>query len=206
MKSSSSKRFCTRTKIKKNTSCRYSCINETCHAQIPDLLRYLEFMHYRQASHKHTPNCLSNLMFTHFRNHIFCIYIFYHIPITLIMFWKTLTYLGLVSLLHAAFSAAQHKSYRRLVRQEVQVSDVTSTINSDDSIIVNFFTTTATNLPLDIVLQTIISALVVLASLVARSGEFKEIRTLDDLNRKPSTLWENQPSLYVFNHRGRLLQ
>lgn len=112
------------------------------------------------------------------------------------MLLKTLTYLGVISLLHAAFSAAQHKSYRRIIREEVFTEDANKSGY-------DFF---ASSLPTDIILQAIISMFVVLCCLIARSGTFREIQTLDDLNRKPTDMFENQPSFYVFNHRGRILR
>ncbi|KAH9399753.1 Membrane magnesium transporter 1 [Tyrophagus putrescentiae] len=110
------------------------------------------------------------------------------------MLVKALTYLGIVSLLHAAFSAAQHKSYRRIVHEEEEEGAISG---------YDFF---ATSLPADIIAQAVISMLVVLSCLIARAGSFREIQTLDDLNRKPTDMFENQPSFYVFNHRGRILR
>ncbi|KAI2802306.1 hypothetical protein RDWZM_010275 [Blomia tropicalis] len=108
------------------------------------------------------------------------------------MYLRTLVHVGLVSLIHAAFSAAQHKSYRRIVRVEVQTDMSVASV--------------PTNLPLDIVIQALISCFVVLTALVADSGHFKAIRTLDDHNRKPQCTFDNLPSLYVFSHRGRMLR
>lgn len=110
------------------------------------------------------------------------------------MFCKVCCYLSVISLLHAAYSAAQHRSYRRLTLEQ----DVLIDANSGGLL--------RTDLPIDIVLQTIISSLLILIIIVVTSGSFQEIRTLDELNRKPQDLFDNQPSLYHFNHRGRILR
>jgi hypothetical protein len=90
---------------------------------------------------------------------------------------------GLVSLLHSGYSAAQHRSYLRLVEQEF------------DGL-----------LPFDILLQTLVSLLATLLGIVKISGSLKEIRALDDLKYKSMDTICNRPSFYCFNHRGRLLQ
>jgi len=38
------------------------------------------------------------------------------------------------------------------------------------------------------------------------SGDFKEIRALDDVKYKNIDTISNRPSFYIFNHRGRLMQ
>lgn len=94
---------------------------------------------------------------------------------------KYLITIGLISLVHAAFSAAQHRSYLRLVEEEF------------------------TNLPLDIVIQALVSLFVTMIGIVNVCGEFKEIKALDDLKGKSLDVIYNRPSFYVFNHRGRFL-
>jgi len=96
---------------------------------------------------------------------------------------RFLVVVGLLSLLHSAYSAAQHRSYLRLVEQEFQ----------------GF-------LPLDILLQTIVSLVVTMIGVVKVSGDFKEIRALDDVKYKNIDTISNRPSFYIFNHRGRLMQ
>ena len=95
---------------------------------------------------------------------------------------KLLVVVGLLAFIHAAVSAAQHRSYLRLVEQEFSGL-----------------------LPLDIILQCIISLVVTMIGVVKVSGEFKEIRALDDLKVKSVETIYNRPSFYIFNHRGRLL-
>lgn len=95
---------------------------------------------------------------------------------------RTLVVAGLLSLLHAAFSAAQHRSLLRLMGQEFNGL-----------------------LPLDILLQTVLSLLITMAGVVGQNSEFKEIRALDDSKYKSIETISNRQSFYVFNHRGRLL-
>lgn len=94
----------------------------------------------------------------------------------------TLVVVGLLSLLHAAFSAAQHRSFLRLMEQDFSGL-----------------------LPLDIVLQTLLSLLVTMVGVVAQNGDFREIRALDDSKYKSIETINNRQSFYIFNHRGRLL-
>lgn len=90
---------------------------------------------------------------------------------------------GLISLLHAAYSAAQHRSYLRLVEQEF-----------------NGF------LPFDIVIQGLASFIITIMGIVKVCGDFKEIKALDDLKAKNIDSLANRPNFYIFNHRGRLLR
>uniref|UniRef100_A0A1I7SRK4 Secreted RxLR effector peptide protein n=1 Tax=Bursaphelenchus xylophilus TaxID=6326 RepID=A0A1I7SRK4_BURXY len=66
--------------------------------------------------------------------------------------WKALCVLSLVSLAHCAYSAAQHRSFLRLVQKEF------------------------TSLPLDIVIQTFVSLLVAVFACAHIAGEFQYIR------------------------------
>ncbi|XP_031825349.1 ER membrane protein complex subunit 5 [Nomia melanderi] len=94
---------------------------------------------------------------------------------------KFITFLGLVSTLHAAYSAAQHRSYLRITEQE--------------------FTT----LPIDILIQGIVSLFMVMYGVMYIAGDFKEIRAVVDLENKSWETLRNLPSFQVFNHRGRYL-
>ncbi|KAL0131677.1 hypothetical protein PUN28_002903 [Cardiocondyla obscurior] len=94
---------------------------------------------------------------------------------------KFLTFVGFTSILHAAYSAAQHRSYLRITEQE--------------------FTT----LPIDILIQGIASLFVVMYGVMYIAGDFKEIRAVVDLENKSWETLRNLPSFQVFNHRGRSL-
>ncbi|XP_032684572.1 membrane magnesium transporter 1 [Odontomachus brunneus] len=94
---------------------------------------------------------------------------------------KLITFIGFMSILHAAYSAAQHRSYLRITEQE--------------------FTT----LPIDILIQGITSLFIVMYGVMYIAGDFKEIRAVVDLENKSWETLRNLPSFQVFNHRGRSL-
>ncbi|RWS13105.1 membrane magnesium transporter 1-like protein [Dinothrombium tinctorium] len=96
--------------------------------------------------------------------------------------WKAVIFVSIVSLLHSTFSATQYRSYLRLVEQPF-----------------------AGVLPLDILLQALLSLLLALVAIVNVCANFKEIRALDDLKYKSVETISNRASFYCFNHRGRLL-
>ncbi|KPI98483.1 PREDICTED: membrane magnesium transporter 1 [Papilio xuthus] len=94
---------------------------------------------------------------------------------------RIIVLVGFISLFHSAFSAAQHRTYLRITSQE--------------------FTT----LPLDIVLQAVLSLFAVMWGVLNVAGNLREIPAAAELN---NTKWETQrnlPSFYIFNHRGRAL-
>ncbi|CAH0388106.1 unnamed protein product [Bemisia tabaci] len=97
------------------------------------------------------------------------------------MFPRTFLTMGILSLFHAAYSAVQHRSYLRITAQE--------------------FTT----LPLDILLQAIISMFLTMYGILQIAGDFKEIRATVDLESKSWETLRNIPSFYTVNHRGRAL-
>lgn len=95
--------------------------------------------------------------------------------------WKGLVGIGLFALAHAAFSAAQHRSYMRLTEKE------------DES------------LPADIVLQILLAFVVTCYGIVHIAGEFTDMDATSELKNKTFDTLSNHPSFYVFNHRGRVL-
>ncbi|XP_073822098.1 ER membrane protein complex subunit 5 [Musca autumnalis] len=94
---------------------------------------------------------------------------------------KILLVAGFASLLHAAYSAAHYRTYLRLTEQEF------------------------TKLPLDIVVQTVVSLIVVIYNVIQIVGNFKEIRATVDMQAKSWDTLGNFPSFYTFNHRGKAL-
>ncbi|XP_016148646.1 membrane magnesium transporter 1-like [Sinocyclocheilus rhinocerous] len=96
-------------------------------------------------------------------------------------FWKGVVGVGLFALAHAAFSAAQHRSYMRLTEKENET------------------------LPIDIVLQTLLSFVITCYGIVNISGEFKDMDASSELKNKTFDTLRNHPSFYLFNHRGRVL-
>ncbi|XP_030064949.1 ER membrane protein complex subunit 5 [Microcaecilia unicolor] len=95
--------------------------------------------------------------------------------------WKGIVGLGLFALAHAAFSAAQHRSYMRLTEKEDET------------------------LPIDIVLQTLLAFVITCYGIVHIAGEFKDMDATSELKNKTFDTLRNHPSFYVFNHRGRAL-
>lgn len=93
-------------------------------------------------------------------------------------FYRLILSVGFLSLLHAAYSAAQHRTYLRITEQEFK------------------------SLPVDIILQAIISLAVLTLSTLQLVGQLKEIRTIQ--NKSWETLL-NLASFYTFNHRGKSL-
>ena len=94
---------------------------------------------------------------------------------------KLFVCLGLLSLAHAAYSAAQHRAYIRLTEQEF------------------------TNLPADIFLQSLAGLLITCYGIVKVVGEFREIKAAAEPEKKSWDLLSNRPSFYTFQHRGRML-
>ncbi|XP_022820787.1 membrane magnesium transporter 1 [Spodoptera litura] len=94
---------------------------------------------------------------------------------------KLIVTVGFLSLFHSAFSAAQHRSYLRITSQE--------------------FTT----LPLDIVVQAVVSLFAVMWGVLNVAGNLREIPAAAELNTVKWETQRNLPSFYVFNHRGKAL-
>ncbi|XP_023653238.2 ER membrane protein complex subunit 5 [Paramormyrops kingsleyae] len=95
--------------------------------------------------------------------------------------WKGIVGFGLVALAHAAFSAAQHRSYMRLTEKENET------------------------LPIDIVLQTLLAFVISCYGIVHIAGDFKDMDASSELQNKSFDTLRNHPSFYMFNHRGRVL-
>ncbi|VDI59286.1 ER membrane protein complex subunit 5-like [Mytilus galloprovincialis] len=93
-------------------------------------------------------------------------------------FSKICVILGLLAMAHAAYSAAQHRTYLRLTEQEF------------------------TSLPLDIILQCFVGLILTCYGVVHISGIFKEIRANADLDNKSWDMLSSRQSMYSFNHRG----
>ncbi|TMS34260.1 hypothetical protein L596_001888 [Steinernema carpocapsae] len=95
--------------------------------------------------------------------------------------YKFICFASLLSLLHCAYSAAQHRFYLRLVEESF------------------------TRLPIDIVLQTLISLLVLVYTASFVAGEFRPIRGDHQSGKKSWDTVGNCPSFYTFEHRGKTL-
>ncbi|XP_072034644.1 ER membrane protein complex subunit 5-like [Amphiura filiformis] len=96
-------------------------------------------------------------------------------------FKQLLVAVGILGLAHAAYSAAQHRTYLRLTEQAF------------------------TSLPLDIVVQCLLSLLLTCYGVIHIAGHFREIRATAELERKSFDTLGNRPSFYMFKHRGYAL-
>ncbi|XP_023942963.1 ER membrane protein complex subunit 5 [Bicyclus anynana] len=94
---------------------------------------------------------------------------------------KIIVIVGFISLFHSAFSAAQHRSYLRITSQEF------------------------TALPLDIIIQAVVSLFAVIWGVLNIAGKLREIPAANELNNIKWETQRNLTSFYVFNHRGRAL-
>lgn len=96
--------------------------------------------------------------------------------------WPKLAFVvGILSLFHAGYSAAQHRTYMRVTEQEF------------------------ISLPTDISVQGLLSLLLAMYGILHIAGEFKEIRANVQLENKSWETVGNRPTFYTFAHRGRAL-
>ncbi|XP_063615581.1 ER membrane protein complex subunit 5-like [Penaeus indicus] len=96
--------------------------------------------------------------------------------------WPNLVFLaGIISLFHAGYSAAQHRTYMRVTEQEF------------------------ISLPSDIGVQGLLSLLLAMYGILHIAGDFKEIRANVQLQHKSWETVGNRPTFYTFAHRGRAL-
>ncbi len=88
---------------------------------------------------------------------------------------------GLIGLCHAAYSATQHRNYLRLIENEF------------------------TQLPSDILIQTVVSLLLCCYGIISLSTKFKPIQITSEWENKTWDNIANRTSFYSFNHRGKYL-
>ena len=93
--------------------------------------------------------------------------------------YKSVLCLGLVGLLHAAYSAAEWRGAARMMEGDPM-------------------------LPLDIVLQTFVFLIVTMVGVIHIAGEFKEIRATVELEHQSWENLKNRPSFYTWAPRGRV--
>lgn len=103
---------------------------------------------------------------------------------------KLVLTIGLIGLCHAAYSATQHRNYMRLTDAE----------NLEDT-----GSTKITSLPMDIVIQTLISLLLCCAGLIGISTKFKQIKITSEWENKTWDNIGNRTSFWSFQHRGKTL-
>ncbi|KAH9509442.1 Membrane magnesium transporter 1 [Bulinus truncatus] len=95
--------------------------------------------------------------------------------------YKLCVVIGLITLAHAAYSAAQHRTYLRLTEQEF------------------------TMLPHDILLQCIFGLLITCYGVVNVAGNFKEIKASAEQDIKTWEMLNNRQGFNIFHHRGKAL-
>jgi len=94
--------------------------------------------------------------------------------------YRGVVFLGLGCLLHAAYSAAEWRQISRYADMQDMI------------------------LPIDIVIQTVLSLLLTMFGVLHIAGEFKEIRATVELEGQSWENLKNRPSFYTFGHRGRV--
>ena len=94
---------------------------------------------------------------------------------------KLFLIIGLAGLTHAAYSAAQHRSYLRLTERDFS------------------------QLPLDVLAQTVLSLLICCFGIIGISGKFKPIQITSEWENKRWDNIANRTSFYSFTHRGKYL-
>ncbi|EPQ07207.1 Membrane magnesium transporter 1 [Myotis brandtii] len=145
--------------------------------------------------------------------------------------WKGLVGIGLFALAHAAFSAAQHRSYMRLTEKEDESLPIDSgtprvrhpsgspgahggcplasgeqaKLQSDILSAAEEAGEAHATTTVLIVLQTLLAFAVTCYGIVHIAGEFKDMDATSELKNKTFDTLRNHPSFYVFNHRGRVL-
>jgi hypothetical protein len=94
-------------------------------------------------------------------------------------FYKTVVFSGLGCMVHAAYSAAEWRYYSR---------------GSDLHYMI---------LPVDIIIQTVLSLILTMTGVLFIAGDFKEIRATEELEGQSWETLKNRPSFYTFCHRGK---
>ena len=96
-------------------------------------------------------------------------------------FGRALVTFGIVSLIHAGYSAVQYKTYLKLTEEE--------------------FVT----LPADVIIQVMLSLTLSVFGIVRVAGELRDIHAAAELAHKSWETFGNRPSFYSFNHRGKIM-
>ena len=127
--------------------------------------------------------------------------------------YKVFVAVGLLCILHAAYSAAQHRTYLRLTKTEflalpldiaIQVRELRSCAPYPLASRWKSFAIATTQKFL-FFSQCLVSLGVVAFGVINVAGELKEIRVTAELEKQSfETVWNN-PSFYSFNHRGKAL-
>jgi hypothetical protein len=103
---------------------------------------------------------------------------------------KLLLTIGILGLCHAAYSATQHRNYIRLTEHDLDENLKQRSISS---------------LPIDILLQTLVSLFLSCIGIIRTSAKFKQIKITSEWESKTWDNIYNRTSFYTFNHRGKYL-
>ena len=87
--------------------------------------------------------------------------------------------IGVLSLIHAGYSTIQYRTYLKLIEEDFA------------------------NVPVDIMMQVLLSVGIAVFGIVRVAGELKDIHAAAELAGKSWESLDNRPSFYHFNHRGR---
>jgi len=94
-------------------------------------------------------------------------------------FYRSIVFTGLGCMLHSAYSAAEWRYYSRNVELQYMM------------------------IPIDIIIQTLLSLILTMTGVLFIAGDFKEIRATEELEGQSWETLRNRPSFYTFSHRGR---
>lgn len=104
---------------------------------------------------------------------------------------KFILTIGLIGLCHAAYSATQHRNYLRLTDADKALEQIATGSG-----------TRITSLPLDIVVQTLVSLLLCCVGLIGISTKFRPIKITSEWENKTWDNVGNRTSFWSFQHRG----
>eukprot|EP00795_Rhopilema_esculentum_P012003 gene12003-2586_t len=96
-------------------------------------------------------------------------------------FGKVLVTVGILSLVHAGYSAVQFKTYLKLKEEDFA------------------------SLPTDILVQVMLSLIFAVFGIVRVAGELRDIHAAAELASKSWETFGNRSSFYSFNHRGKIM-
>lgn len=94
---------------------------------------------------------------------------------------RALVTFGIISLIHAGYSAVQYKTYLKLTEEEF------------------------VNLPVDVIVQVMFSLILSVFGIVKVAGELRDIHAAAELAHRSWETFGNRPSFYNFNHRGKIM-
>ncbi|CAG8467516.1 10515_t:CDS:2 [Funneliformis mosseae] len=95
---------------------------------------------------------------------------------------KVLGWISFVTLLHSTYSTYEHLSYLKVVEK------------------------VANNMPIEIIVECLVSVLIFSISIVLIAGPLKPILMKNEMVKKSIDKVDTRPSFNTFNHRGRIIK